>query len=202
VATPPRIILIPLFNASLKTLLCIKHFSKKYISLTRYLTVAELLGYNVYNTQGLPKVWKPLNNFCKLKISKNGKIHILIYQKSYSLIWIPIISHPQVRRGKKKLKILNWTKGRVGAHLKGLLITNTFLKFQVVTTPPFKMAAAQMSKFHALSVIQDQLRGSGMNLIPCVCGGGVRARACVCVRVYTVVRLNCTRRLKIAISSP
>jgi len=56
----------------------------------------------------------------------------------------------------------------VGAHLKGILIKNTFLKFQVVTTPSFKMAAAQMPKFHALSVIQDQLRGSGMNLIPCM----------------------------------
>jgi len=65
----------------------------------------------------------------------------------------------------------------VGAHLKGILIKNTFLKFQVVTTPSFKMAAAQMPKFHALSVIQDQLRGSGMNLIPCMwlC-------ACVCIQ--------------------
>jgi len=45
----------------------------------------------------------------------------------------------------------------VGAHLKGLLkgLTNTLLKFQVVTTPLFKMATAQMPKFHALSVIQD-----------------------------------------------
>jgi len=56
----------------------------------------------------------------------------------------------------------------VGAHLKGLLITNTLLKFQVVTTPLFKMATAQMPKFHA-GVIQDQLYKSGMNLIPCVC---------------------------------
>jgi len=43
----------------------------------------------------------------------------------------------------------------VKAHLKGLLITNTLLKFQVITIPPFKMAVAQMPKFHALSVIQD-----------------------------------------------
>jgi len=73
--------------------------------------------------------------------------------------------------------MLNWTKSQVGTHLKGLLITNTLLKFQVVTTLSFKMAA-QMPKFHALSVIQDQLRGSSMNLIPyvCVC---VCARACV-----------------------
>jgi len=40
------------------------------------------------------------------------------------------------------------------------------------------MAAAQMPKFHALSVIQDQLRGNGMNLIPlCVI-------VCVRVRVH------------------
>jgi len=31
------------------------------------------------------------------------------------------------------------------------------------------MAAAQMPKFHVLSVIQDQLRGSGMNLNHCIC---------------------------------
>jgi len=111
-----------------------------------------------------------------MKISKNGKIRILIYQKSYPLTWISIIPHPQVWRGKRGLKILNWIKDRVGAHLKGLLITNTLLKFQVVTTPPFKMAAAQMPKFHVLNVIQDQLRGSGINLIPCVC-------VCVCVCV-------------------
>jgi len=54
------------------------------------------------------------------------------------------------------------------------------------------MATAQMPKFHALSVIQDQLRGNGMNLISCVCvcvivcvrvyvGGWVGARVCVCV---------------------
>jgi len=30
-----------------------------------------------------------------MKISKNGKIRILIYQKSYSLTWIPIIPHLQ-----------------------------------------------------------------------------------------------------------
>jgi len=66
----------------------------------------------------------------------------------------------------------------VEAHLKGLLITNILLKFQIVTTPPCKMAAAQMPKFHALSVIQDQLRGNGMNLIPlCVI-------VCVRVRVH------------------
>jgi len=103
-----------------------------------------------------------------MKISKNGKIRILIYQKSYPLTWIPNILHPQIRRDKRGLKILNWTKGRIGTHLKDLSITNTFLKFQVITTPPFKMAAAQMPKFHAFSIIQDQLRGSGMNLIPCV----------------------------------
>jgi len=109
-----------------------------------------------------------------MKISKNGKIHILIYQKSYHLTWISNIPHSPVRRGKRGLKILNWTKGRVGVHLKGLLITNTLLKFQVVTTPPFKMTAAQMLKFHALSVIQDQLHRSGMNPFPlCVC-------VCVC----------------------
>jgi len=83
-----------------------------------------------------------------MKISKNCKIRILIYQKSFDMD----IDHPQVRRGKRGLNILNWTKGRVGAHIKGLLITNTHLKFQVVTTPPFKMAAAQMPKFHALSM--------------------------------------------------
>jgi len=60
-----------------------------------------------------------------MKISKNGKIRILIYQKSYPLTWILTISHPQVRRGKRRLKILNWIKDPVGAHLKGLLITNT-----------------------------------------------------------------------------
>jgi len=43
-----------------------------------------------------------------------------------------------------------------------------------------------MPKFHALSVIQDQLRGNGMNLIPCVCDcvcayARARARVCVCV---------------------
>jgi len=64
----------------------------------------------------------------------------------------------------------------VGAHLKGFLITNTLLKFQVVTTPSFKMAAAQMPKFHALSVIQDRLCGSGMNLISRAC-----VRACVTI---------------------
>jgi len=54
--------------------------------------------------------------------------------------------------------------------------------------------AVQIPKFHALSVIQDQLRGSGMNLIPvCVC---VRARVCVCVCVcgwvggYACVRVR------------
>jgi len=41
----------------------------------------------------------------------------------------------------------------MGTHLKGLLITNTLLKFQVIMTPPFKMAAAQMPKFHAFSII-------------------------------------------------
>jgi len=40
-------------------------------------------------------------------------------------------------------------------HPLPLLITNTLLKFQVVTILPFKMAVAQMPKFHALSVIQD-----------------------------------------------
>jgi len=34
---------------------------------------------------------------------------------------------------------------------------------------PFKITAAQMPKFHALSIIQDQLRGSDINMIPCVC---------------------------------
>jgi len=53
------------------------------------------------------------------------------------------------------LRILNWIKGQVRAHLKNLLITNTLLKFQVVTTLPLKMAAAQIPKFHALSVIQE-----------------------------------------------
>jgi len=33
-----------------------------------------------------------------MKISKNGKIRTLIYQKSYPLTWI--IPHPQVQRGK------------------------------------------------------------------------------------------------------
>jgi len=53
-----------------------------------------------------------------MKISKNGKISILIYQESYPLTWIPIIPHIHIRKGKKGLKILNWTKGRVEAHLK------------------------------------------------------------------------------------
>jgi len=44
------------------------------------------------------------------------------------------------------------------------------------------MAAAQMPKFHTLSIIQDQLRGSGMNLIPCVC-------VCVCVCARARVRV-------------
>jgi len=48
-----------------------------------------------------------------MEILKNGKIRILIYQKSYPLTWIPIIPHLQVRKGKRGLKILNWTKGRV-----------------------------------------------------------------------------------------
>jgi len=39
------------------------------------------------------------------------------------------------------------------------------------------MAATQISKFHALSVIQDQLRGSDMKSDPCVC-------AYACVRAY------------------
>jgi len=50
-----------------------------------------------------------------MKISRTGKILILIYHKSYFLTWIPIIPHPQVRRDKRGLKILNWTKSRVGA---------------------------------------------------------------------------------------
>jgi len=103
-----------------------------------------------------------------MKISKNDKIRILIYQKSYPLTWIPIIPHPQIRWSKRRLKILNWTKGRVRTHLKGLLITNTLLKLQIVTTPLFKMTAAQIPKFHVLSV-QDQLRRSDINLISCVC---------------------------------
>jgi len=39
-----------------------------------------------------------------MKISKNGKIHILIYQKSYPLTWIPIIPYLQVRKGKKGIE--------------------------------------------------------------------------------------------------
>jgi len=65
--------------------------------------------------------------------------------------------------------------------------------------PPFKMAAAQMPKFHAFSVIQDQLRGSGMNLIlcvyvcVCVCAHA-RARARMRASVYSgQVRLHQTR---------
>jgi len=60
-----------------------------------------------------------------------------------------------------------------------------------------------MPKFHAFSVIQDQLRESDMNLIPCVCVCVcVRVRARARLRVYTVVRLGCIRCLNIAISSP
>jgi len=53
-------------------------------------------------------------------------------------------------------------------------------------TPSFKTAAVQMPKFHALSIIQDQLRGSGMNLIPCVCD--LCECVCVCVRARACVR--------------
>jgi len=50
-----------------------------------------------------------------MKISKNDKIRILIYQKSYPFTWILTIPHPQIRRGKRGLKILNWAKGRGGS---------------------------------------------------------------------------------------
>jgi len=48
-STSPKIILILLFNASLKTLqLLYKTFFKKNAYFTRYLTVVELLGHTVY----------------------------------------------------------------------------------------------------------------------------------------------------------
>jgi len=65
-----------------------------------------------------------------MKISKNGKIRILIYKKSYPLPWIRLSLTSQIRvEMNRGLKILNWTKDRVRAHFKGLLITNTLLKF-------------------------------------------------------------------------
>jgi len=64
--------------------------------------------YRVYQKCGNPKII-----FVKMKISKNGKICILIYQKSYPLTWILIIPHPQIWRDKRGLKIFNWTEGRL-----------------------------------------------------------------------------------------
>jgi len=48
-----------------------------------------------------------------------------------------------------------------------------------------------MPKFHTLIIIQDQLRGSGMNLIPCMCVIlCVCEIACVRACVRTYISLN------------
>jgi len=96
----------------------------------------------------------------------------------------------------------------MGTHLKGVLITNTLLKFQVVTTSLFKIGVAQIPKFHAFSVIQNQLRGSGMNPCVCVCVCVcvcMRACACACVcdlRVCVTRAFNATILGSLLVSLP
>jgi len=64
----------------------------------------------------------------------------------------------------------------VRAHLIGLLITNTLLKFQV-TTPPFKMAAAQrLSVIGSIAWKWHESRPLCVRVRVCV-------RVCVCVCV-------------------
>jgi len=98
-----------------------------------------------------------------------------------------IILHLQIwkgvkgKNGKRRLKILNWTKGRVGTHLKGLLITNTLLKFQVVTLP-FKMPLKCRNFMHLVLSRINCVEVAWIWFFVCVC-------VCVCVYVILYVWL-------------
>jgi len=73
----------------------------------------------------------------------------------------------------------------VGAHLKGLLITNT-PKISSRYDIPLQNGGLKYRNFMHLTLFKNQLRESGMNLIPCVC---VCVCVCVCARARARVRV-------------
>jgi len=106
----------------------------------------------ITNIQSLTKVWKPLNNFCKNENIKKRKIRFDL-SKKLPFDTILIIPHPQLWRDKRRLKILNWTKGHGGSFERSFDNKHTPKISSHYDTPIQNGGRSNAAKFHALSVI-------------------------------------------------
>ena len=73
-----------------------------------------------------------------MKISKNGKTRILIFQKSYPMTCIPNIPHPLVRGGKRGVENFKLDQGSSGGSFERSFHNKHTLKILSRYDPPIK----------------------------------------------------------------